>query len=127
MLDFLRDIAAFRSCLLDAFLKPLLDAFPSQLPVEIVLKIWLLAQPQFTLQVAFMNLVETRKFLLLLKTTVLAIYNQVLRGKPFFLSLVSLTDCACVVLAHCKADISLMNFFLCNASEIFSHGTADET
>lgn len=78
---FLRDIAAFRRLLLEAFLQPLIDAFPKQLPTEILLKIWLLAQPHLTLTLPFMDLVEIRKFFILLKTTVLAVYNAAIKGK----------------------------------------------
>lgn len=78
---FLRDIAAFRRLLLEAFLQPLIDAFPKQLPTEILLKIWLLAQPHFTLTLPFIDLVEIRKFFILLKTTVLAVYNAAIKGK----------------------------------------------
>ena len=50
-------------------------------PSEIVLKIWHLTQPNLTLPVVWVNLVEARKFLLLLKTTTLAVYNAALKGK----------------------------------------------
>ena len=78
--DFLCDIAAFRGLLLDAFLAPLIDAFVL-LPTEIVLKIWDLSQPHFSLTPQFMDSVETRKFFILVKTTTLAIYNAATQGK----------------------------------------------
>ena len=80
--NFLIDIAVFREILLEAFLKPLIDAVSLySLPTEIVLKIWHLTQPNLTLPVVWVNLVEARKFLLLLKTTTLAVYNAALKGK----------------------------------------------
>ena len=81
--NFLVDIAVFRGLLLEAFLQPLIDALlPTSvsLPAEIVLKIWRLAQPDLTLPVVWLNLVEARKFLLLLKTTTLAVYNSAIKG-----------------------------------------------
>ena len=80
--NFLIDIAVFREILLEAFLKPLIDAVSLySLPTEIVLKIWHLTQPNLTLPVVWVNLVEARKFLDLLKTTTLQCYFAALKGK----------------------------------------------
>ena len=73
--SFLHGIRIFRSLLLDAFLQPLIDAFPVHLPTEILVRIWKLTQPHLTLPVEYISLKEARKYLLLLKTTVLAVYN----------------------------------------------------
>ena len=47
--SFLHGTRIFRSLLLDAFLQPLIDAFPVRLPTEIIVRIWKLTQPNLTL------------------------------------------------------------------------------
>ena len=76
--SFLSDLQTFQGRLLDHFLQPLIDAFPVHLPTEILLKIWRLAQ--CTLPVDFIDRIEARKYLLLIKTTVLAAYNSAILG-----------------------------------------------
>ena len=70
----------FKGHLLDQFLQPLIDAFPISLPTEIVLHIWKFCQPDLTLPLAFIDRKEARKFLLLIKTTVLSAYNLSIKG-----------------------------------------------
>ena len=73
----------FQSRLLDHFLHPLKNAFPVYLPTEILLKIWQMCQPQTVLPVSFIDRKEARKFLLLIKTTVLAAYNLAVLGAVY--------------------------------------------
>ena len=78
--SFLSDLQVVRNQLLETFLRPLRDAFPRQLPLEILVKIWDLSQPYLTYPVNWQDSKESRKFLLLLKTTVLAIFNSATKG-----------------------------------------------
>ena len=79
--SFLQDLNTFQSRLLEHFLQPLKNAFPVHLPTEILLKIWQMCQPQSVLlPVTFIDRKEARKFLLLIKTTVLAAYNLAVLG-----------------------------------------------
>ena len=78
--SFLQDLNTFQSRLLEHFLQPLKNSFPVYLPTEILLKIWQMCQPQTVLPVNFIDRKEARKFLLLIKTTVLAAYNLAILG-----------------------------------------------
>lgn len=82
---FVTELSIVKGLLLDAFLQSLIEAFPRHLPTEILVKIWRLSQPHHSADKNF-DLVEARKFLLLLKTTVLDVYNlaTVGRKKPLF-------------------------------------------
>ena len=77
---FVSDLQQARTQLLETFLRPLRDAFPRQLPLEILVKIWDLSQPHLTYPVNWQDSKESRKFLLLLKTTVLAVFNTAIKG-----------------------------------------------
>ena len=78
--SFLQDLNTFQSRLLEHFLQPLKNVFPVYLPTEILLKIWQMCLPQTVLPVNFIDRKEARKFLLLIKTTVLAAYNLAILG-----------------------------------------------
>ena len=79
--SFLQDLNTFQSRLLEHFLQPLKIAFPVCLPTEILLKIWHMCQPQTVSPVNFIDRKEARKFLLLIKTTVLSAYNLAILGQ----------------------------------------------
>ena len=79
--SFLQDLTTFQSRLLEHFLQPLKIAFPVCLPTEILLKIWQMCQPQTVSPVNFIDRKEARKFLLLIKTTVLSAYNLAILGQ----------------------------------------------
>ena len=78
---FLSDLQKVRSGLLETFLRSLRDAFPRHLPLEILEKIWDLSQPHLTYPVNWQDSKESRKFLLLLKTTVLSVFNTAIKGQ----------------------------------------------